>query len=375
MSETTGELSGVTIKGEDGLGKTALTSLPLAGGAIKSFDSIMGAAEDGSLSAGEVAGIAGEGTGFVQSCMSAASGIATDPIGWLVGQGLDFLLAVCQPLQDAIHFVSGDGPALSTAAENFGSIGTGLQNLGQQFTEDLKDSLKNWGGEASEAAGTKLADFAKGIGGVAGQAGDIGQLLQISSMIMSVIEDFIKALLTEFITWLIMIWIPALAAAVPSCGASTAAAGTATAVRGASTGARATRQVSKLQRLLDRIKDLLAKFKTWMGDLKTNFRAAMDNRALQTNLATREVADGSTGLGARLNAESGMVGERVASGFGTSMRDTAINTGREQVGLGPNGEIKPSKPLGHLSNADKSEGYDDIGEEQSRQETEDYLDI
>jgi hypothetical protein len=58
-----------------------------------------------------------------------------------------------------------------------------------------------------------------------------------------VIEEFIKALVTEFITWLIMIWIPALAAAVPTCGGSTAAAGAATGIRGAQTGARATGQI------------------------------------------------------------------------------------------------------------------------------------
>jgi hypothetical protein len=118
-------------------------------------------------------------------------------------------LSIVQPLQDAIRFVSGDGPALANAAGNFGNIGTGLQDYAQKFVEDAIQSLSQWDGPAAEAAATKLAQFSKGIDGIAGQAGDIAQLLQISSMVMTVIEEFIKALVTEFMTWLIMIWIPA----------------------------------------------------------------------------------------------------------------------------------------------------------------------
>src|SRR5206468_3967685 len=118
-------------------------------------------------------------------------------------------------------------PALGRGAGNFNSIAKGLGKFSEQFTKDVKNSLKDWHGDAADAAGRKLGQFAQGVTGIAGQAGEIAQLLQVSSMIMTVIEDFIKALLTEFITWLIMIWIPALAAAVPSFGSSTAAAGVA----------------------------------------------------------------------------------------------------------------------------------------------------
>jgi hypothetical protein len=206
------------------------------------FKDVQAGTERGKLGGDEIGTLASDGVTFVSSCMGVTE-IASDPIGWLVGEGLNFLLSIVQPLQDAIRFVSGDGPALANAAGNFGNIGTGLQDYAQKFVEDAIQSLSQWDGPAAEAAATKLAQFSKGIDGIAGQAGDIAQLLQISSMVMTVIEEFIKALVTEFITWLIMIWIPALAAAVPTCGGSTAAAGAATGIRGAQTGARATGQI------------------------------------------------------------------------------------------------------------------------------------
>lgn len=366
-------LGSIELKSEKGYGQKVVESIPLAGGAVKVFNSVTGATE-GDISFGDVLGIASDSTSFVQSCTGAVKEIASDPLGWLVSQGLDFLLSVVQPLQDLIHMVSGDGPALSTAAENFNSIGQGITEFGQKFGEDAVTALSEWEGDAAEAAAEKLAEFSKGIGGIAGEAGNIAQLLQISSMIMTVIEEFIKALLTELITWLIMIWIPALAAAAPTFGASTAAAGSATGVRAAQTGAQATQKVSKLQQLLTKIKDLLAKLKTWMSDLKTNFRQIMDTKKMQSSLARLEVdsaaqAGTKTDWTTRLyNADGGMIGERVSTGFGRSMANEAKGNLHENI-------TKPGSLLGHVNNARKAGEYGSTGEEQSTEETHEKLDF
>lgn len=129
-------------------------------------------------------------------------------------------------------------PGAVAGGENYGAIAEGIGKLRDTFDQDLASSVQSWGGQTSEVASTKLGEFANGIDGVAGQAGELAEMLMTSSMIMTIIEDIIKAILTELITWLIMIWIPALAAAVPSFGASTAAAGAATGVRVASTAGR-----------------------------------------------------------------------------------------------------------------------------------------
>jgi hypothetical protein len=366
-------LGSIEVEGDKSYGETVLESTPYVGDTYKLFESGKGALEDGSVGYDEARGLAVEGGSFIASCAGDVSSFATDPIGFLVGKGLDFLLAICQPLQDLIQMVSGDGESLSTAAGNFGSIAQGLSDFGEQFGQHASEALSAWEGEAAETAAHKLGQFAGGVAGVAGKAGSIGQLLQISSMVMTVIEEFIKALLTELITWLIMIWIPALAAAVPTAGASTAAAGTATGVRAAQTGARATQQVSKLQKLLNMIKDVLQNLKTWMGTLKTNFSRIMDTKAMESSLARLEVesaaqAGGRASAAARLaSAEEGMVGSRVSQGFGKSMKETAIDTAKEQY----SGE----KLAGDFDNASKAYEYGSTGEDQSTEETKENLDF
>ncbi|MER6794169.1 hypothetical protein [Amycolatopsis mediterranei] len=74
---------------------------------------------------------------------------------------------------------------------------------------------------------------------------------------MSFAEDLVKAILTEFVTWLILLWVPALAAAVPTCGASLSAAAPVTEVKAAQTTAKTTRKVNKLRELLQKVLDWL----------------------------------------------------------------------------------------------------------------------
>ncbi|MCP2253029.1 hypothetical protein LY13_001773 [Prauserella aidingensis] len=370
MAEEKTEAGGVEITtGDKDIGMTAVESAPVLGGAVKTFQA-GGNLTDGATDS-EIGDLLSEGTGFISSCTGLAGDIAMDPIGWLVGQGLDFLISICQPLQDAIHMVSGDGPALKQAGDNFTAIGQGIEELSGKFSEELNSSLQNWGGEASEAAGTKLADFAKGIDGVAGQAGELAKTLQLSSMVMTVIEEVIKAILTELITWLIMIWIPALASAGPTFGGSTAAASAATGVRAASTGSRVSRLVQKLKDVLSKIMDFLRRMRTRMGNLNQGVRQAMDHRRMRSGLADLAVEDGTAGAREKLLSGKGLVGERLQDGFGRSMWEAGRDAGLQQVGM-KGGQGKLAGNLNQLNRAGEGQA---AGEDQSKSETEDHLDI
>jgi len=279
--------------------------LPIVGDAVGlakdtiSVASKLTESDGGDLAAG-VSTIATDVTGFIASSGDTIMEIASDPLGWLVGQGLDFLLSVVQPIQDAIHLVSGDGPALSTAAENFSNIGEGMSSMATDFVRVADEALAQWGGEASKAAKQRLAEFANGINGVAAKAGDIAQLLQISSMLMEFIEELIKAILTELITWLIIIWIPALAAAAPTFGASTAAAGTATGVRVGTTAAKTTGKVNKLREILQKVLEWLRKLQeklagTKLGKFMEEVGQKASNTRQQGFVKTLRGSDGAFG--------------------------------------------------------------------------------
>jgi hypothetical protein len=358
MAEThTGQLSGITISEEMGYGEKVARGLPVVGGAVSA-----GLA----MSQGDWRGTTVGAATFIQSCKDAATGIATDPLGWLIGQGLNFLITVVQPLQDLIHFVSGDGPALMNAAANFNKIGQGLAQYGEKFVQTMQEQLKGWNGAAKEAAQARMERFATGIGGTAGQAGDVAQLLQISSMVMTVIEEFIKALLTEFVEWLILIWIPAIAAAAPTFGGSIATAWTGTFAKGATTTVKATRQVSKLQKVLNMLKDLLEKLTKLMGKTKDFFKQA-------------GTASKTFGQTVRMQSK---LGARQRGDAGANLLDDfdAVKTFPQRLGEKGLDSIKGQatdrgKLARNANNGYKAGEYGSTGDDQSVEETSEDLSI
>ncbi|GGU74137.1 WXG100 family type VII secretion target [Lentzea flava] len=374
MAEEKTKAGGVEITvGEKTVGRKMAEATPFVGGVLKSIEA-QSKFSDGKDSSETIA-LASEGSALIGSLGTSAYGIATDPLGWLVGQGLNFLISVVQPLEDAIHFCSGDGPALQQAAENFSNIAKGVADLRKQFDADLASAVQTWGGQTSEVAATKLGEFANGIDGVAGQAGELAQMLQISSMIMTIIEDFIKAILTELITWLIMIWIPALAAAVPSFGASTAAAGAATGVRVASTASRVSRIVARLKQFLSKIMEFLRNLGGRIKNVRDAFQRSMVNKQVSSHFADIAKDLGNKSPVVKVMSKEGLIGERVQRGFLGSMGKAAVDAGRAQVGVGSGGNAGIDKPLRNIGNVQKGDEYDDTGKDHEKQRIEGYLDI
>lgn len=243
-------------------------NIPLVGGGIKLVsDAMEGPGSDPDVvDVGlHAADTLTDCTSFVQEMASDAGDIAADPLGWLVEQGLDFLLEVVTPLQDALDFVSGDADALNDAATNFMQIGKAFESMSENFAQVSDESLQTWQGDAAKAAGKKLASFADGVAGVASKSADVSQILKASAMVMNIIAEVIKAIIVELVKWLIMIWVPALASAGPTFGGSTAAAGAATGVRAATTATQTTQKVTKLQKVLGKIGDFFRKVQSTGG--------------------------------------------------------------------------------------------------------------
>lgn len=236
--------------------------------------------------------VATDAAGFAADCAMDAGMMALDPVGWLVENGLNMVLHLVTPLQDALHMVTGDGPGLSKASDDFASIGNGLLEYAGEFTRVADEALADWTGEASDAARRALADFAKGIEGVATSAGGVAQILKVSSMIMTIIEEVLKAIITEFVSWLIWIWLPALASSVVSLGSSVAAAMSASVAKAGSVFAKVTSKLGTLGKLLDKILDFFKRFGSKMAKLGEKLGVQPKNYGEDALRAVAEVGRG-----------------------------------------------------------------------------------
>jgi hypothetical protein len=242
-----------------------LSAAPVVGTLYHSGKSIAGHAQQAAQadSPGELASagaaLVGDGASFVGAAAGDMVTFAMDPIGWLVSHGLNMLLELVQPLQDALHQVTGDGPAIGHASENFTTIAQGFVALAEDFERTGDTALADWVDDAGNAAKEALGDFSSGIRGVGSAAGSVAEVLQMWSMVMVVIEEVIKAIITELVSWLITLWLPALAASVISFGGSVAAAMTASIAKAATVLAKVTRYLGKFGKLLDTFIGFLGK--------------------------------------------------------------------------------------------------------------------
>lgn len=168
---------------------------------------------------GATAGLAGQAVGF-----------ALDPLGALIGNGLDFLLYAVQPLHDLVGLVTGNPTRFAEAIARWETIRTALD----EFAQEVEAVPSKWDGEwndtASERANERVAELALAIRGIGGHIASIEDILQACAALAQILEEVVKAILTECIKQLLIIWIPALAAAGPTFGASTAAAATQTGI-------------------------------------------------------------------------------------------------------------------------------------------------
>ncbi|GAA1244042.1 hypothetical protein GCM10009676_32190 [Prauserella halophila] len=304
---------------------------------------------------------------FIAECGTEAATAVLDPVGWLVGHGLDFLLNLITPLQDALHAVTGDGPALEKASKDFQGIGDGLVDYADEFRRVADEALADWNGDAAGAAKNALADFSKGIDGVSTSAGGVVEILKLSSMLMKVIEEVIKAIITEIVSWLIALWVPALAAAVPTAGASTAAAGAATAPKAAATVSKVTAKLGKLGKILDKIFEFFQKFGSTM--VKLGKRLGVKPNGIATK--ADELAEISTNAG----KIGKIAGEAAQSGGGKLLGETLGVDPTKPTGEGAAGAAKTVNDFyGKVTDHTRDlKGATEASDGPSAEETEDNL--
>ncbi|MBB5154734.1 WXG100 family type VII secretion target [Saccharopolyspora phatthalungensis] len=220
--------------------------------------------------------------GDIESYLSSATSFALDPMGFLIGTGVEFVINFVAPVRDAIQLVTGDSEALAKGAEAFAGVQGEIDKLAQNLTNTLDTELANWDGEAADALRKKMAKFIEGVQSTGGQANNLSQLLQMSGTMMQAAEGVIKGILADFLTWAITTWITATASAGPTFGGSIAAATAVTTAEAGITCARAAQQIQKITKIIGHIMDVI-----------TAIKAILD--AIRIYESVQQITDGKPG--------------------------------------------------------------------------------
>ena len=208
--------------------------------------------------------------------------IGIDPLGWLIGAGLGFLVDVVQPLEDALGLVTGNGERLGADADKWAEAGQDLAKLATEIQKATDAELAQWSGTAGAAAHKRLTEFAQGVNQVAGEVTNLKRFLDVSKSLMDVAQGVVLGIIAQFVEWLIITWLTAQAAAPATLGASEAAAVGATAAESAVAVSRVTRFINQVRQIMQRLIQLLRRVQQAIGKAGASFARSTPGRKMIT---------------------------------------------------------------------------------------------
>ncbi|MFD0856944.1 WXG100 family type VII secretion target, partial [Actinomadura adrarensis] len=161
---------------------------------------------------------------FSGDAAGAGIGLAMDPAGFLIRAGLQFLIDVIQPLEDALAYVTGHAERIDTAANKWGDVAKRLDGLAKEFRDVPAKTISEdlWSGPAATTSRARMSQFADGLDALAKEMLHLKALLGASKTLMELAQSFMIELIVTLVQWLLIVWPPAMAAAVPTGGGSVA---------------------------------------------------------------------------------------------------------------------------------------------------------
>ncbi|MBF6211189.1 hypothetical protein IU433_06525 [Nocardia puris] len=129
---------------------------------------------------------------------------ATDPIGYVSGQLISWMIEHCEPIREAFNSVAGDPGVIKESAAAWSAIQQELTQLVADLSTTVEAGTTNWTGATATAYGTRSTDLVQHLTAAA-QTADITAQLTMSAGefvagIRTAIRDVLAALAGGLVT-------------------------------------------------------------------------------------------------------------------------------------------------------------------------------
>lgn len=293
---------------------------------------------------------------LLETYVNDATQLMADPIGFLIQNGLGFLVKLCTPLKWFIDLTTGNPDALKAAATRYADLAKDLERLATDLVGAAQEKVGTWDGAAANAAAATMTMFVKGVHGTAGVAGDIAAMLQLLSVLVQALEDTVLGIAGDAIQWIVVEWLTAIPEAPLTGGASTAAAATASELTVARAAEKSGTTVEQATSIFGRAATVLKKLR---GRLQANERLFSGlNSGLKK--ATEDLSPAKLMKGA---------GERLIGFDKTFMPGDGMEGTKERLDLGK----VAAKGTAYWQAYDKYDQYDSTGTDESDEEIDQQL--
>jgi len=211
------------------------------------------------IKSGEWAAAALDAGGAALSTAAAVS----DPIGFVAGQLIGWMLEHCEPLRGMLHALVGSPEMVQAYADSWQNIEDELSEVADEYDSDSRSDTERWHGNAGDMYRHKASDAVdltrSAAHAAAGMSSASAQMSEVVSTIRSLVQDVLSSLAGALVSYAIELAASLLTAA-PWVAEQAM-------LRIAEAGGRVARLVEKLTEAVAGLTSLLADLKTLLSGL------------------------------------------------------------------------------------------------------------
>jgi hypothetical protein len=156
----------------------------------------------------------------VRAITDFATVLADDPLGWLSGTVVDFLLGVFEPLDELVKLVSGNDGLITNSSQMWGAVAEGCPQVATFFAETAATALQGWDGEAADKARMRVTEIGFGLAVMGLLAAGMTHLLDKAAELATSAYEKVKGLIADGVEWVLTRIAAYLAASWASLGAA-----------------------------------------------------------------------------------------------------------------------------------------------------------
>lgn len=173
--------------------------------------------------AGSISGIQGAAENF-WGMVEGITDPKFDPVQWLAGTLIDFMIQVFQPLEDLVGMVSGNETRMRTSSSMWNAVSGGAPQVADYVQSIGEEHLSDWIGSDGDAARTRVSEAGEAIRGMGYVAVALEGILACMADLAKALRQDIVDLLAKGVSWALTRLLPQVAAAVATFGATLATA-------------------------------------------------------------------------------------------------------------------------------------------------------
>lgn len=146
--------------------------------------------------------------------------VGLDPLKWLVGTLVDFLVQTFQPLEDLLGVVTGNEARMMVSANMWQDVANAMPPIAEHMNSATTEELAEWVGQAGDTARARIMELGLMVNGLGYLAMGMDQVLQMMAGIARATRKFVQKLITEGVVWIIKTIAPQIAASIATFGAA-----------------------------------------------------------------------------------------------------------------------------------------------------------